>query len=391
MLSRILAVHPYFNSDSPAEGGQSPTIELLSPRAYPAESESVLIQLQFKDPEGLHQAILFAWQTGFINDYEVLECRGLAGKKEAVVEFEYDGVIPSGGGTSLSDIAAHRMVVGVVDTDGNVREENYVLTEVSSYLSATLMKHTGEVNSVSFSRDGTLLASASADRTVILWDVAKREETGTLTGHTGAVNSASFSPDGTLLVSGSTDGTVILWDLAKREDRTTLTGHTDGVNSVSFSPERFWRRDLPTVRSSCGTWRRKKTRPRSPGMQVRSIRCPFRETEPFWPPGLSTEKSSCGTCGTGERSPQWIGPPMGSLPLQFRRWGHTCLWITGRLGLGVGRSGEKADRPIRAFACHQFGGVFARRSKLSAAGRDGRVIPVGRSDKKGTRNFCAYV
>ena len=235
--AEFLAVHPYFNSDSPAEGGQSPTIELLSPRAYPAESESVLIQLQFKDPEGLHQAILFAWQTGFINDYEVLECRGLAGKKEAVVEFEYDGVIPSGGGTSLSDIAAHRMVVGVVDTDGNVREENYVLTEVSSYLSATLMKHTGEVNSVSFSRDGTLLASASADRTVILWDVAKREETGTLTGHTGAVNSASFSPDGTLLASGSTDGTVILWDLAKREDRTTLTGHTDGVNSVSFSPD----------------------------------------------------------------------------------------------------------------------------------------------------------
>ena len=235
--AEFLAVHPYFNSDSPVEGGQSPTIKLLSPRAYPAESESVLIQLQFKDPEGLHQAILFAWQTGFREDYEVLECRGLAGKKEAVVEFEYDGVIPSGGGTSLSDIAAHRMVVGVVDTDGNVREENYVLTEVSSYLSATLMKHTGEVNSVSFSRDGTLLASASADRTVILWDVAKREETGTLTGHTGAVNSASFSPDGTLLASGSSDGTVILWDVAKRDHRTTLTGHTDGVNSVSFSPD----------------------------------------------------------------------------------------------------------------------------------------------------------
>ena len=235
--AEFLAVHPYFNSDSPVEGGQSPTIELLSPRAYPAESESVLIQLQFKDPEGLHQAILFAWQTGFREDYEVLECRGLAGKNEAVVEFEYDGVIPSGGGASLSDLGAHRMVVGVVDRDGNVHEENYVLTEISPYLSATLTGHTGGVNSASFSPDGTLLASASADGTVILWDVAKREETATLTGHTDGVNSVSFSRDGALLASASADGMVILWDVAKREETATLTGHTDGVNSVSFSPD----------------------------------------------------------------------------------------------------------------------------------------------------------
>ena len=93
------------------------------------------------------------------------------------------------------------------------------------------------VSSVSFSPDGTILASGSWDSTVKLWDVATGTNTATLEGHTDGVRSVSFSPDGTILVSGSTNGTVKLWNVATGTNIATLRGHRNSVESVSFSPD----------------------------------------------------------------------------------------------------------------------------------------------------------
>ena len=99
--------------------------------------------------------------------------------------------------------------------------------------------HQGPVYSVAFSRDGTTLASASSDGTVILWDVAKGTPRGKpLKGHQGPVRSIAFSRDGTTLASASSDGTVILWDVAKGTPRgKPLEGHQRAVHSVAFSPD----------------------------------------------------------------------------------------------------------------------------------------------------------
>ena len=238
--AEFLAVHPYFNLDTPTEEAQSPTIELVSPTGYPAGSTSVSIQLKVSDSEGLHQVILFV-RTGEPHPAagfdEVKTCRGLAGEKDTVIVFEYDGIIPSiGYTTSLSNPTVHPIYIEAIDTEGNVGRVYFNLWEVSPQHIATLEGHT-RVRSVVFSLDGTTLASVGEDNTVKLWDVATGENTATLEGHWNWVYSVSFSPDGKTLASGSGDNTVKLWDVEKKENIATLEGHTSGISSVSFSPD----------------------------------------------------------------------------------------------------------------------------------------------------------
>ena len=93
------------------------------------------------------------------------------------------------------------------------------------------------IKAVAFSPNGRVLASASTDTTVRLWDTSTGTVLQMLTDHSSLVTAVVFSPDGKVLASASWDKTVKLWDVSKGAVKQTLRGHLNEVNAVAFSPD----------------------------------------------------------------------------------------------------------------------------------------------------------
>ena len=97
--------------------------------------------------------------------------------------------------------------------------------------------HWGWINDVSFSPDGQLIASASADETVRVWG-ANGAFLQSLP-HEHRVNTVVFSPDSQHLVSGSADGKIRIWDREGNalEVLSGNNGHARSITSLAFSPD----------------------------------------------------------------------------------------------------------------------------------------------------------
>lgn len=137
------------------------------------------------------------------------------------------------GGISSVAYSPDGALLAAASHDGEIR----LWQTVGSQPHLTCEGHTGFAWSVAFSPDGKTLASASKDQTVRLWDVHTGQHLKTLSDHTNQVRSVAFSPDGEILASASDDQTVRLWDASTGQSLKTLSGHTNTVTSVCFSPD----------------------------------------------------------------------------------------------------------------------------------------------------------
>lgn len=98
----------------------------------------------------------------------------------------------------------------------------------------TMMGHLGDVTSLSYSPCGSIIASGSNDRTLILWTLHDSTNK-VLRGHMRDVLSVDYSPDGNYLASGSLDHTVVVWGVNTGFVVQTLRGHTKAVNTVHYA------------------------------------------------------------------------------------------------------------------------------------------------------------
>jgi WD40 repeat protein len=121
------------------------------------------------------------------------------------------------------------------DKDGSV----LVWDVGTGRLRAALAGHTSEVTGVVIAPDGSWIATASGDGAEI-WDAATGRRRAALTGHLGPVYAAAIAPDGSWIATAGRDKTVRVWDATTGRQRATLTGLHAPANMVVIAPDGSW-------------------------------------------------------------------------------------------------------------------------------------------------------
>jgi WD40 repeat protein len=98
--------------------------------------------------------------------------------------------------------------------------------------------HTSKIRSLAFCADGSRLVTTSADGTVRQWNSATGLQIEPpFDHHTGEVLAAAYSPDGEWVASGGADRTVRLWQAKDRQEVAVLHGHRGAVNELAFTAD----------------------------------------------------------------------------------------------------------------------------------------------------------
>jgi WD40 repeat protein len=185
-----------------------------------------VVSLEFSpDDEYLavgHQLSVYTW-FGRMNLWDLDQQQVQGPWIGGYVAFSPDGeYVASGGGGVEQHILLHRVSTG---------EEIFQIDAGR------------ELNDLAYSPDGTIIATAGADRMIRFWSAADGTLIRLISGHTDQVNVLDFSPDGQLLASGAggwlepSEATIKIWRVADGELIRTLEGHGDWIDALDWSPD----------------------------------------------------------------------------------------------------------------------------------------------------------
>jgi WD40 repeat protein len=252
-----------------------------------------------------------------------------------------------------------------------------------------LRGHAGDIRSLAFSNDGTLVLSGAHDNTVRRWafqlDPQRPEYMTTFRGHGGWVRGCVLALDPRYAVSGSLDGFVKLWDADEYEEVRARRNHGDAseLGGVLLrrpadrhrQPRSAGARLEPRQpRAGIGPGRGKRARKQAgaPAARLEEGRLPGDERRVFRRPARGDQRPATAPCNLGpyDRRPDAGGSRHGTLGVlalsSDGRWVITGSDTTDARALAPD---DATVLPVR---------LSGHRGEIAAAGFSGGTIPSGR-------------
>lgn len=124
-----------------------------------------------------------------------------------------------------------------------------IVDTVSGKESVRLTGHEDKITTCAWSPDDVLIATGSEDRTVRLWEVARKKNVAVLRGHSGdetytagghrivwgAIAEVAWAPDGELLASAGSDRQLMIWSRTTLREYRKLLGHVGPIVRCAWS------------------------------------------------------------------------------------------------------------------------------------------------------------
>lgn len=139
------------------------------------------------------------------------------------------------------DPTGELIAAGTLDTF-----EIYLWSMQTGQLLEVIAGHTGPISALAFDPVGHVLASASWDRTVRLWNVFDRNKNLQILQHSADVLDVAFRPDGQQVAAATLAGELAIWDVEEAVVLATIECRRDiadrplsaaSVRSIAYSPE----------------------------------------------------------------------------------------------------------------------------------------------------------
>ena len=99
------------------------------------------------------------------------------------------------------------------------------------------LRHAAEVRGLAWSSDGAMIASASEDATVRLWDASTGAQMKSMTVGGGAFHSLALSADGGLVLAGGADDHVVVWHCRSGKVFLRLPVKKPLIKAIALSPD----------------------------------------------------------------------------------------------------------------------------------------------------------
>jgi WD40 repeat protein len=235
-----------FLSDRPVRARPTSPVEKTLRWAHRQPLTAALVGLVLLLGLGCLAGILAAWRGAVVareHAQDQAEARRLAYQAEADARQQAERLLYFSG-IALADRelrggkpAWARRQLELCPAPLRLWEHHYLDRLVRGKGPAVWKAHERAISCLAFAPKAPLLASASGDGTVRLWQVPAGRQVRELTAHPDGVNWVCFSPDGRQLASGGDDQTVTLWHTDSGKPWKRLKGHPQSISAIVYHPE----------------------------------------------------------------------------------------------------------------------------------------------------------